>query len=197
MSTKKTKSTRLSRKSSISTLLLLSGGIDSAACAHFLLGQKFDVRCLYIDYGQKAAVPEIRAARRISRYLDLHVQVERLKFRRRFDTGEHVGRNAFLVFSALMASDMGRGLIALGIHSGTRYYDCSTAFLERIDTVIQEYTRGRVQLLAPLIDWNKEDIIDYCLEKNLPLRLTYSCEAGTMPPCGKCVSCKDRKRLKC
>jgi 7-cyano-7-deazaguanine synthase len=31
----------------------------------------------------------------------------------------------------------------------------------------------------------------------LPVQLTYSCELGSVPPCGLCLSCADRRALGC
>ncbi|MCH8116900.1 MAG: 7-cyano-7-deazaguanine synthase [Proteobacteria bacterium] len=33
---------------------LLSGGVDSTACTHFLLKTGFDVEALFVEYGQRA-----------------------------------------------------------------------------------------------------------------------------------------------
>jgi 7-cyano-7-deazaguanine synthase len=50
---------------------------------------------------------------------------------------------------------------------------------------------------APFATWTKQDIIAYCRTRNVPVHLTYSCERGTEPPCGTCLSCKDRSLPLC
>jgi len=47
------------RKKESPALILLSGGIDSTACVHYYLDQKFDVKAVFIDYGQKARKNEL------------------------------------------------------------------------------------------------------------------------------------------
>jgi 7-cyano-7-deazaguanine synthase len=178
-------------------VVLISGGIDSAACARLLLERGDSVAGVFVDYGQKAAPLEKEAASRLSSLLDIHLDVVSIGFTSSFGTGEHVGRNAFLAFAAMMACQLRSGVIALGIHCGTTYYDCTPAFLKSTDRLVAEYTDGQVRLVAPLITWSKKNIVDYYLASGLPLDLTYSCEAGQMPPCGVCLSCRDRRLLGC
>ncbi len=172
--------------------VLLSGGIDSAACARFLQKQGGDVRCVFVDYGQSAAIHELRSASSLAEHLKVELSVVKMDTSRKFGPGEILGRNAFLVLTALMTSGINSGTIALGIHAGTRYYDCTPAFLASIDRLVSEYSDGRVRVAAPFISWVKKDIFIYYLEAGLTINLTYSCEAGTEPPCGNCESCRDR-----
>jgi len=51
-----------------SALILLSGGIDSTACIHYYLDGKFDVKAVFLDYGQKARVRELSSAKKIAKY---------------------------------------------------------------------------------------------------------------------------------
>src|SRR5688500_19426671 len=44
---------------------------------------------------------------------------------RRWGVGFVPGRNAFLLHTALMAVTFQKGMVAIGIHSGTAYRDCS------------------------------------------------------------------------
>ena len=61
--------------------------------------------------------------------------------------------------------------------------------------IIDVYTDGEVKIDAPFLTWEKPAIYTYCIDKGIPIKLTYSCEAGTSPPCGKCTSCRDREAL--
>ena len=111
----------------LNTVVLLSGGMDSAACAQT---SGHHVHGVFVDYGQRAAVPEQRAAEQLSSGLGIELSVVQVKTQQSFGTGENAGRNAFLVFCALLNFGHQRmDAIALGIHAGTTYYDCSRAFL--------------------------------------------------------------------
>jgi len=177
--------------------VLLSGGIDSAACAHLLKVDGKSVRAVFVDYGQISATPEKASAIAISQSIEIPLEIISAHAPLSFGTGEIKGRNAFLVLSALCLCRTKKGLIALGIHSGTRYYDCSPAFCSLIDRVVAEYTDGLVRVVAPFIGWSKGDVVDYFRKAGLPFESTYSCEGGTIPPCGRCLSCQDRKIIGC
>ena len=104
--------------------------------------------------------------------------------------GEILGRNAMLVSVALMAVEA-PATIVIGVHSGTHYWDCSREFLARMQAVLNGYSAGAIQLLAPFAALEKPAIHALAQEHGFDSDLTYSCErAGG--PCGECLSCKDR-----
>lgn len=177
-------------------VVLMSGGIDSTACARLLMNKGFLVRGFYIDYGQSARREEAIAVRSIARYLRLTLMRCKVEART-FGKGEIVGRNAFFVFAGLMYSGMQDGILAMGLHAGTPYYDCSAGFIRRISTLVRDYTAGRIELVFPFQSWSKADVAAYSSDQRIPLNLTYSCEVGGRSPCGRCLSCLDRKALKC
>ena len=178
-------------------VVLLSGGIDSAACAHLIRGEVGTIKGMFFDYGQAAVEPELQAARALSLALGISLVEITLTSGAEFGTGELIGRNAFLLLSAIFLGRFHRGLIAIGIHSGTPYYDCSPGFLARMKHLAEEHTDGQLSIVAPLLQWSKSEIVEYFRSTGLPLASTYSCEAGTLPPCGSCSSCIDRKVLGC
>jgi 7-cyano-7-deazaguanine synthase len=175
----------------------MSGGIDSAACAHLLVGQRIKVKALFIEYGQAAARMERRAVEALSVRMNLPLMIFSIQGAPSFSAGELAGRNAFLIFSAIFLARQISGLVAVGIHAGTPYYDCSHTFFESTSRLVGEHFDGALVLVAPFVTWSKEDVFRYFVSARLPLELTYSCEAGTDPPCGACASCIDRKALGC
>lgn len=182
-------------KKKSSTLILLSGGIDSTACVHYYLDQWFDVKGVFIDYGQKARKNEFYSANKIASHYG--IELNRLTFTssQMFTQGEIKGRNAFLVLGTLLAYPKFRGIFALGIHSGLPYYDCSEQFVKKINEILTGYTDGQVTLDTPFIHWDKKMIFEYCKDNDVPIHLTYSCENGSDEPCGMCRSCLDRRAL--
>ena len=179
------------------TALLLSGGLDLAACLHFLKLKGREVRGVFVDFGQAAALQERLAVEKLASHFGVPLQILQAKGPSLFGAGEIAGRNAFLILSAMVLGGIGRGVIAIGTHAGTSYYDCSELFLSRMNTLIEEYTGGQLTVYAPFISWYKPEIVKYFMEEKLPLEATYSCELGTIPPCGACASCEDRKALQC
>lgn len=176
-------------------VVLLSGGIDSAACAYMLLRQGYDVSAVHISYGQAAEAIEFRHARKVASYLEIEIERVRLIGRKPFSTGEITGRNAFFIMGTLFFGRVSNGLIATGIHAGTGYYDCSEAFLSLTQRFLAEHTDGQVALHSPFSHWTKPDVYEYFTKTKIPLGLTYSCESGEADACGICQSCKDRKHF--
>ena len=176
--------------------LLLSGGIDSTACLAFYLKEKFHVECFHISYSQPASRHERAAAERVARHFDVPLKILRWSGSAEFMPGEIVGRNAFLFLGALIEMEGNAGILAIGIHSGTPYFDCSQAFLSSMQSVFDGYCDGRVRLAAPFIEWSKQQVFAFCESEGVPIDLTYSCEKGTDQPCGEYLSCRDRGPLR-
>jgi 7-cyano-7-deazaguanine synthase len=101
------------------------------------------------------------------------------------------GRNGFLIFTALLDIGPARGTIVLGVHAGTTFHDCSRGFIEHMDEIVGACSGGNVRVDAPFVDVHKYQIYEYARLYGVPLELTYSCERGTEPPCGSCLSCMD------
>ena len=179
----------------LQAIVLLSGGIDSIACINFYMQQGYEIKCIFCDYGQPGAIPESKAASKIATFFDLPLAKIKTTNISIPKSGEICGRNALLVFEALSFIGFGTYKIILGIHDGTTYSDCSPHFVTQMNHVIDCYGNGQIILEAPFIDWIKSEIVAYCRESNLPIELTYSCETGTVPPCGHCLSCLDRKEF--
>ena len=176
-------------------IVLLSGGIDSMACLHFYLNEGYDVDCVFCDYGQPAIGAEFLAAKSIADYFHVNLDIINSNKINVPKSGEIYGRNAFLVIQAFCHLGVGKHKIVLGIHGGVSYPDCSMVFLDAMNRIMDCYADGVVVVEAPFIDWRKTEIIDYCKNNKLPLDLTYSCEVGCVPPCGECLSCKDRREI--
>ena len=175
--------------------MLMSGGIDSTACAHFFQRRGDNVSGVFVDYGQSAANAERRAVQQIAEHLGIALYSLSFRTSIEFGLGEVVGRNAFLVFASLMGMKPHTGAISLGIHSDTSYYDCSADFIDRISDIVQSYSGGRLKVYCPFLFDPKSTVYQYARLAGLPINLTYSCEVGTVPPCGRCLSCKDRDAL--
>jgi len=176
--------------------LLLSGGIDSAACLAFLLHNGFSAEPTFVDFGQPARMRESRAARQIADFYKSPLAIVSVQVHRTLHAGEILGRNGFLLFTGMLACATPPAAICIGVHAGTSYLDCSRRFVNQVDEIISELSGGRTRVFAPFVDWNKSQIVAFAHAQSLPLELTYSCEAGDVP-CGKCASCKDRETLKC
>ncbi len=176
-------------------LVLLSGGIDSAACVDFYQSQGSDVSALYVDYGQAAELKERPSAEAVAHHFDIPLQILICHGAHSKEGGEIQGRNAFFAFTGLMEWGKTSGLIVTGIHAGTEYGDCSPRFVELVNSLFEVYSMGQVCFAAPFLEWHKADVWEYSKQRRVPEDLTYSCEIGLTQPCGRCVSCHDLEIL--
>ncbi len=179
-----------------SVVVLLSGGLDSAACASFYHSRRYEATALFVEYGQGALEQERRAARRIADHYGIRLSVVQISGLGPFSDGFIPGRNALLATAALSHVHARSTLVALGIHAGTSYADCSQAFVDAMQRLFDIYTGGRVRMACPFLEWTKAQLGVFCREAEVPVGMTYSCEAGGDPPCGVCLSCKDREALR-
>ena len=68
------------------------------------------------------------------------------------------------------------------------------AAAEAINRGTEQGVTGGVEVLAPLMDLSKEDIVKLGAKLGVPFELTWSCYSGGEKPCGHCDSCKLRAR---
>lgn len=176
-------------------LVLLSGGVDSTACLHFIREIDRPVCAMFVDYGQPACGQERFAARSVANSYGTTLIERSLTNAHPKKEGLISGRNAFLLSLALMESPSTVTAIAIGVHSGTDYEDCSAGFVSEMNSLFRLSTEGRVGVMAPFVEWTKADVWCYCQTSRVRIELTYSCETGGKVPCGKCLSCLDREAM--
>ncbi len=162
-------------------LVLLSGGIDSATCVEYYTSRRYTVSALFIDYGQADSEKEFSAASAISGHYS--VSLRRLTVSGcAVPEGYVPARNSLLLSLALMDFRHECGILALGIHAGTPYVDCSPDFVQAMQQVLDLYTKGRIRIDAPFLNWTKSEIWDYAQMKHVPLHLTHSNNLSDLHP---------------
>ena len=174
-------------------LILASGGVDSSTLLWLSVEQGLKPTALFVDFGQPAAEAESEAVADICGRLGVAWRVVRYSGAN-IDAGEIRGRNAFLLHLALLEFPSNSGVVALGIHAGTGYTDCSPEFMEVIQRSYEFHTRGAINATAPFLYWTKQDVYHLASAISMPVALTYSCEADNFP-CQRCRSCLDRRFL--
>src|SRR5687767_3324730 len=171
-------------------IILLSGGLDSLACVAFHRNSGHDVSGLFVDYAQAARTKERTAVKRLSASLRLPlrtVDVQGVSVPRGFIPG----RNALLLSVALTLVPSEPCFVAIGIHAGTPYADCTETFVGRVQAIYDLYRSGTALVSAPFLAWSKLDIWRYLKSVGYPIEASYSCELGLKQPCGKCLTCAD------
>ena len=129
-------------------ILMLSGGADS-----MLLYQryKFD-KCIFFDYGQPHLQQEYQHCKQ---YIDEYIELPDFAKRQK----EYNARN--LSFITLLVSIYGNDdlQIYIGTNANDIYPDNNRGFFNDLEQFLQKLTFKSVEIVTPLIDMDKEDIL--------------------------------------
>ena len=171
--------------------VLMGGGIDSSALVPLLQEQGLEVVGIHFDYGQPAARMERNAVRRVGRHFGIKAVEAELRPKIQGSANGFLYRNVTLVFAGAQRCQT-PSILAIGIHSGTRFYDCGPRFFAATERLLTDYSEGTLRLVAPWLTLNKAAVVAMAKRLGLPFGLTYSCQSGKAEPCGSCLSCLDR-----
>lgn len=173
-------------------VVLLSGGIDSAACLHLCLRSDASPTALFVGYGQLAEAAERKASALVAGQLGVPWSEVSARIATPIGAGLVPHRNLFLLSIALAGLKLPIGRVWIGVHAGTGYPDCSPEFIKAMQRAVDVSDNGRISICAPFLEWHKEDVLSYAKATDLPLSNTWSCEASANQPCLQCLSCQDR-----
>ena len=104
-----------------------------------------------------------------------------------------------MVFTSIATSyaeSIGAELIIVGWdkEEAQTFPDNSKEFLEKFNELIATGSPDNIEIKAPAIDLDKDEIVKLGSEINAPMELSYSCYTGHEKHCGVCESCMRRKR---
>ena len=201
------------------TVLILSGGMDSATLAFDLPGGE-DLLCLSFDYGQRHR-RELEAAARIAAARQAEHRIIRLEGFAAACPGSSLtdpaiatphghyqaetmkqtvvpGRNAIMLATAFgIATAQGANQVATAVHAGDHaiYPDCRPAFIAALETALNlgVWADEPIRLHAPYLDLSKTAIARRGAELGVPFALTWTCYEGGAVHCGQCGSCQERQ----
>ena len=108
-------------------------------------------------------------------------------------------RNAhFLSVAVSWAEALGAGAIYIGAvaEDSSGYPDCRPEYYRVFQELIRAGTRTetQIEIMTPVIQWKKSEIIRRGIELGAPLHLTWSCYQSEDIACGACDSCLLRLR---
>jgi len=176
-------------------LVLLSGGVDSSSLVHYHLSRGDKVNAIFFDYGQPSCKREFQSAKAVSEYYGIKLRRVNFGFTIHSQEGEFYCRNALFILAACSFIKNSASFISIGIHSGTPFYDTTPAFINDIQLMLDGYFGGIIRIIAPFLNFSKDQVYEYAIQEKVPIHLTYSCEIGQKEPCGACPSCIDRRML--
>jgi len=206
----------------LKVVTLLSGGIDSSTLLYWLKRSGYKVKALTIIYGQKHS-REIESAKIIAKRIDVDwtcVDLSALQPLLKSaltrtdveipsvpDQTAHYNtlqvtvvpnRNMILLsIAAAYAISNDFNAVAYAAHYSDRgvYPDCRWEFVHALEVALQlANDRPDFRVLAPFVRKTKADIVRLGHFLGVPYELTWSCYKGGERHCGKCSSCRERKR---
>ena len=182
-----------------SSVILLSGGLDSFVSLALASQNSNIALALIFDYGQKVFEEELEASKKIAEFYNLKLEVIKLDFLKNLllENSDWVpNRNGlFLNIAACYADKYGYSEIIIGANKeeAGRFSDNSKEFIVRADEFFEYSTQIQPKVSAPLQNMTKVEIINKGLELGIDFSLIKSCynkktDAG-LKHCGVCASC--------
>lgn len=204
-------------------VVLLSGGMDSVVTACVARKEYgYDLAFLHFKYGQRVERAELERFWKLVEWFKprKHLVIDLSMFKliggsslvdlsldvfSQSESGDGIPltyvpfRNGiFLSIAASWAEVIGAEVIFIGASQVdfAGYPDCRREFLKAMELAVNEGTKPefKVQIVAPLLDMSKGEIVRKGIELGAPFHLTWSCYVDSEVACGVCESC--RLRLK-
>lgn len=103
---------------------------------------------------------------------------------------------AFINIAAAFGDAFGYRRIVCGFNAeeGATFPDNTQPYVDAVNHSLSFSCEKKVEVVAPVIQLNKEEIIREGLRIGAPLDLSWSCYFAGARPCGKCESCMRRAR---
>jgi 7-cyano-7-deazaguanine synthase len=197
-------------------LVMLSGGLDSATCLYWAKEKFSEISAITFNYFGRL-VQEKRAAARLVKAADINDLIEiDLPFvkeagdfyRGRFknpdssagESSSYVPARNLIFYSiaAHYAEYLGAKWIIGGhnLHDAEFFKDASKSYIDKINRLFKEgcilCSDQAYQILLPLAEMNRKQIIRLAIKLNAPIELTWSCHREGSIHCGNCYACRQR-----
>jgi 7-cyano-7-deazaguanine synthase len=205
----------------VKTIVLLSGGMDSAALLYQCVAQdgKDEVAALGVSYGQRHHC-ELKAAWGIANRIGVrytivpldglgallssalttasvsvpegHYEAENMK-----STVVPMRNAIFLSVACGYAWSLGAKRVVTAVHAGDHaiYPDCRPEFVGAFNAMARRAMQGfaEVEVEAPFAYMTKTEIAKTGHKLGVPWELTWSCYKGLERHCGVCGTCVERR----
>src|SRR5437773_4245257 len=201
---------------------LVSGGMDSCVTAAIGRQENEELAFLHVSYGQRTQARERQAFNELADHFGvtnrLAVSIEHLRqiggssltdpniaiteanlASREIPISYVPFRNSHLLSIATSWAEVisaQRIYIGAVAEDSSGYPDCRPEFYEAFQRAIDTGTKPetRIEIVTPVIDLRKSEIVKRGVELSAPFELTWSCYQAENEACGRCDSCALRRR---
>jgi 7-cyano-7-deazaguanine synthase len=202
-------------------LVMLSGGLDSATCLYWAKEKYSEVIAVTFNYfgrlvqEKRASIRLVKAAR-ISNLIEIDLPfIKEAGDSSSYYYNGHFKKNPshsgtqessyvparnmiFYSICAHYAEYLGAKWIIGGhnLHDAKFFKDASKRFTDKINTLFREgcllCNDQAYQILLPLAEMNRKQIIRLAIKLKAPIELTWSCHREGTIHCGVCYACRQR-----
>jgi 7-cyano-7-deazaguanine synthase len=187
-------------------LVLLSGGLDSAAALAWAK-QKYDsVRAISFRYHLRPFRERLAVYRLLQHFPAelIEVPLPFIKEAQDFSTdgsspapeGYISNRNMIFYSIAIYFAEMHNCSAMIGGHTAEdheTFPDAASSFVQQLqDLANQALQIHKIRIVLPLANLTKIQVLEKASEWKVPFDCTWSCYWDKSAPCGECVSCKER-----
>lgn len=201
-------------------IVILSGGMDSTLSSYLAKNSGYEIIAVHFNYGQRTQNRELKAFRDICKSLNVLNKYEiDIPFFSQIGASALTDKNIevpingiekgivpityvpfrngiFLSIASAIAEKENATAIYIGVvqEDSSGYPDCTNSFISSMKKAINEGTKDdtKLDIITPLVDLSKAQIVQEAIKLNVPLELTWSCYKEENEACGVCDSCRLR-----
>ena len=199
---------------SMRTIVLLSGGVDSATALYLTKQETDDIYSMNMIYTQTydseaVAAKKLAAVAQVKEHISVYLPFFKdigTRYRpapvSNISSAYVPARNiVFYGVAAAYAETIGAHKIVFGSNADDcmELPDARPEFIQLMNELIQSGTRSgqegaAITIVNPLINFSKVEVLRLALKLKVPLELTWSCYEDLPAPCGRCRGCHMRRK---
>lgn len=218
MNLRTNESIEIPRNQPDNALIICSGGLDSTSLIGYAVKKHKKVVLLHFDYGCKATEKEIEAIKRIGEEMGLNYIIQNINYSlmqgdsplfndKDITNGKEgveyasewvFARNLIMLSNAIgYAEANGFGYVYLGnnLEESGAYPDNEEQFILDFNGILWGAVNNgfKVEIKMPLGNLMKKEIVQFGIDNNSPIHLSWSCYNNKNYHCGNCGPCYMRK----
>lgn len=204
-------------------IVLVSGGMDSCLTATIAASKHKELAFLHLNYKQRTEARELKSFHEIADHFNVPQERRKIidiSFLSQIggssltdsniDVKKYEGdsdeipdsyvpfRNTHIISMGVSwAEVIGATKIYIGAveEDSSGYPDCRPSYYKAMNELIKQGTKeGVIEVITPIIEMTKQQIVKKSVELNAPINLTWSCYDREDLSCGVCDSCALRLR---